>query len=619
MMRRSPRAAPVLALVVAAAAVRVWFWARAGAEYMPAVDQQEGYYEQGVNWLSRGVLSFGLTNSDPRLWRGPIYPAFLALCEAPFRDPWASHPRLALALLSALGAGFALWLGGRLGGRLAGWAAALLLAFDAEQIVSAATLNVHAFYGLALLGAAGAAALWAEDPSPARGLLLGAALGASLLVRSTHFLAVPLVLALAPPRRAVWPLVALVVVLLPWTARNALQLRVFQPLDAYSGAVNLYAASRGEAASSLVETAVSAADRQDPGLAAAFKADFSSAFPRLLALAERNIAADPWGYARGTARRWSLLFAPWLPTFAAALFACWRRKSRAAWAAFAVLASVNAYALVAVQDSYAECLRPLAALFWGLALAELAALFGRRQAPPPAETAAAAGFARVFAGVFAAAFAASLVLIAREAAVAGPLASRPTGTAPRAESLLRALARRDATGIGQFQYGIFLSMAERNAEACPQFSLAARRPRTRERARPFLIGCLLAAGRVDAAFAAAPAGDPSDVCRPMDRVDLGALPPSYYARCLRRFPRDARLLADGGVALWKAGRKSEALASLRAALAVDPASLPAALSLAVAAPGPASRAALARALSASREPAGSPARREAERLLSPGR
>ncbi|MBI3563851.1 MAG: glycosyltransferase family 39 protein, partial [Elusimicrobia bacterium] len=231
-----------------------------------------------------------------------MYPAFLALTELPFRDPWPAHPRLALALLSALGVGAAFALGARLGGRAAGWTAALLMSLDAGQVLSAGSLNVHAFYGLVLLGVALAAAAWAEDPAPASGLLLGGALGASLLTRSTHFLAVPLALAAgalrrdgarAALRRAAWPLAGLCAALLPWTARNALQFRVFSPLDAYSGAVNLYAASRGEVRTATVESAVAAAEAEDPGLRAAYDADRAAAYPRLLALARRRIAAAP--------------------------------------------------------------------------------------------------------------------------------------------------------------------------------------------------------------------------------------------------------------------------------------------------------------------------------------
>lgn len=585
----------LLALVAAAAGLRTWTWSRNGSAYLPTVEPEEGYYEQGVGLLSHGVLSMGLSGADPALWRGPVFPTFLALSEAPFKKPWVSHPRLAQGLLSALAVGFAFWLGGFLGGRFAAWAAAVLLAFDAGQMLSASSLNVHAFYGLVLLGLAGAAAWWARSPTPKRGLLLGAALGGSLLVRSTHFLSVPLILlAGMPPRRGkvqwhlgAWPLAALLLVLLPWTARNALFFKVFQPLDSYSGAVNLYAASRGKVQTSVVEEAVEWAAEEDPRIRTVYASDRPAVFPRLLHLAARRIAAAPLAYLRGVVTRWFDLFLPWLPVFALALFAAWRRKSRAVWAAFSVLVSLSAYALIAVQASYADCLRPLAAVFCGLALAELPSLSRRRTAPTKEEAKVSRALAAAYSSVFAVVLLASVLLLAREAAVAGPWSPRRSeGTAKvfavndsRAEKLLRALANQDATGILWTRLGVFDDMTGDHKRACTEFLRASRFSAQRDAVRPFLVDCLLAGGRLSDARRAADASvaaakDPASLAAALTvraRVLLSAHQDAAAQRDLKRAqalaPSDPRVQRAAIEADLAARRWPSAEKRLRAALA----------------------------------------------------
>lgn len=480
------RAAPLLAAIMLCAAVlRFGFWSRDSGAYMRSHDPEEGYYEQGVGLLSQGVFSFSPAAAGPKDWRGPVYPSFLALTETATRTPSASHPRLALALLSLLGVGFIFWLGSRIAGPWAGAAGAFLMAIDAGQILSASSLNIHAFYGLILLALAGAAALWVESPTPLRGVVLGAAFGATLLTRSSHFLAFPAVLLLgvrakdglaAHLKRWSFPVLALCAALLPWTVRNAAQFGVFEPFDLASSAVNLYAASTGALRSASVEEAAAAAAKEDPAIAGLYARRSAAMFPRLKALALARIARAPGGYALSCAKRLRLLFGRWWFALAAALFAGLARRTRACWAALAVAASLGAYALIATQEAYAEAARPLLALLLGVAAAEAARLGGARVPPPASNAAAGRAFAWALAAAFALVLAASFAFIAREAYVTrrGGSNGPPPAAGTRAELLLRDIARRDPTGLNEMAYARFLLSAGRTEEACAAFSGAAR-------------------------------------------------------------------------------------------------------------------------------------------------
>jgi predicted Zn-dependent protease len=81
---------------------------------------------------------------------------------------------------------------------------------------------------------------------------------------------------------------------------------------------------------------------------------------------------------------------------------------------------------------------------------------------------------------------------------------------------------------------------------------------------------------LDAALSA----DAAVACRAPLLDDRSQAAAPYLDACVARLPRDADLLNDRGVARWTAGKKEEALADFRAALAAKPGYLPAALSLA---------------------------------------
>jgi len=664
------RAAPLLGIILlGAAGLRLWFWTQASGAYMRSHEPEEGYYEQGVGLLSRGAFSLSPSVPAPANWRGPVFPSFLALTELASSRPSPSHPRLAQALLSVLGVAFVFWLGSRIGGPWAGLAGAALMALDAGQVLSANSLNVHAFYGLFLLVLAGASALWVEAPTARNGAWLGAAFGATLLTRSAHVFAVPAVLLLGAPRgdgvkaaakRAALPVLVLLAALAPWTLRNAAQFRVFEPFDSASGAVNLYAASLGRVESATVDQAVAEAEREDPGIAALYARSGGRVFPRLRALAVGRIARSPGRYARSCAARWWSLFGRWWPVLAAALFAALSRRTRAGWAVFLVAASLSAYALIAAQNAYADAARPLLALLLGTALSEAARRLGVRlpEKAAPADEALARGAAAALAGVFALVLAAAVVFTVREALLFRPgarLDEAPPPRDDRARRLLRGIAVQDPLGANWMTYGIYASTAGRPEEACAAFETAARFADVRAESLRRLAECSLALGRraaaesaltravaafgseapaellaaraslrwargdargAEADLARALARDARSACRPSGGlVDPGGMPPAYFDACVKRLPGDAGLWADRGVSLWKAGRAAEARASLRAALASDPGNVAAALSLAFTLGRDRSQAlrVLNAALAASREPAGSPLRAEAER------
>ncbi|MEQ1920316.1 MAG: hypothetical protein ABL955_14090, partial [Elusimicrobiota bacterium] len=413
-----PRSASILlvALLAAGGGLRLWS-AHALGDFYPG--QEEGYYEQGVSWLSRGVLSSGPTDARPRSWRGPGYPAFSALVELPFTRAHPAHLRYAVALLTVGGICAAYLLAVQLAGPLAGLLAAGLFALDAAQALSSSSLNVHAFYGLALLMLACMAARWAQTPSPRSGLMFGAALGLTLLTRSTHLFAAPFLLligawrgdgARAAVRRAAWPVTALILVMLPWTVRNAVRFGSFQPLDANSGAVNLYTAASGDDITAHIDVAMRRADLERPGVYENFARDAASPYPVLLSLAKAKILAAPGAYARGVMRRAWMLYGPWWPLLPPLLLLLWQKRDRAVWAAVLTLASLGAYPLVAVQSAYAEAAHPLAVVLAG---AGLATAWSRRLARKSWEpTPEVARGVRFGADAFFAVFAATLLLYA---------------------------------------------------------------------------------------------------------------------------------------------------------------------------------------------------------------
>ncbi|MEQ1919066.1 MAG: hypothetical protein ABL955_07695, partial [Elusimicrobiota bacterium] len=59
--------------------------------FSPYFDSHEEYYESGVALSETGLLSPDAEGLEPRAWRGPLYPAFIAVIEAGFAKPWPGH------------------------------------------------------------------------------------------------------------------------------------------------------------------------------------------------------------------------------------------------------------------------------------------------------------------------------------------------------------------------------------------------------------------------------------------------------------------------------------------------------------------------------------------------
>lgn len=651
-MKIRPASALLVALLAAGAGMRLW-QAHAVKDFYPG--QEEGYYEQGVSWLSRGVLSLGPTDARPRSWRGPVYPAFSALVEVPFSRAHPAHLRYAVAFLSVTGVCAAYLLAVQLAGPLAGLLAAGLFSLDAGQALSASSLNVHAFYGLALLMLACVAARWAQTPSPRRGLMFGAALGLTLLTRSTHLFAAPFLFligawrgdgARAAARRAAWPAAAFILVMLPWTTRNAVRFGSFQPLDANSGAVNLYTAASGDDITAHIEDAMRRADIERPGVYENFVRDAASPYPVLLSLAKAKIFAAPGAYARGILRRAWALYSPWWPVFPPLLLLLWQKRTRAVWAAAVTLLSLGAYPLVAVQSAYAEAAHPLSA---ALAGAGLASEWSRRRPRAHKEWESSPEVARGVrfgADAFFAVFALTLILYAAltlwEFRV---LAERgvPKLRDQRASALVYLAARAAPRHQGDPALRLLLANEGSRAlseppAAKPAEEVLTRALRLRDR------GQLRSAIEVVSAALSSDPGNPSLLIARAglrwDAVDAaaaialdaevaclntpalaepGRMPSSYFDACLSRFPGHVSLLGDRGVALWREGRREDAKASFRAALSKDPGNLPAAVSLAsVTQSGGEGMRALRLALTLSHEPADSRLRRRAEIMIKQG-
>lgn len=157
---------------------------------------------------------------------GPLYPYWLAVWYrllAP--DPW--YARVAQSALGVIDVALVLFIGRRVFGRVAGFAAAILLAlygplvFHENLLVLDVVLLTLALAGLALLLRAGQAGPW-------RGMVLGLMLGAAALARPTALLLAPLALwwlwrTAGAARRSVVALacVAWAALLVPVVARNA--------------------------------------------------------------------------------------------------------------------------------------------------------------------------------------------------------------------------------------------------------------------------------------------------------------------------------------------------------------------------------------------------------------
>ena len=372
-MRKPLRGWIGVALVVGAlglaARVAVAWRASGSAEAYLRADEE---YFLNAALLRWGGVHTRDADLVPEPGRAPLFPEFLALA--------GPSPLRAYLALAAAGAGAALgaWaLGAGLHSPLAGFLACALASLHPLSIQATARLDVHGFYGVMLLSLALAASAWARSGGTTfSSLWLGVALAASLLTRSAHLAAFPL-LAIAAvrwwgPRAALAILVAFggcALGLLPWTIRHAVLFGRALPLDAGVGSYNLMAAVSGGVAAVTIDEAVALADAVSPG----FHSRWSDldAFGRQVEMSRVAWAAlleNPGLWAAGIpARLWRLLV-PLLPLLPAAIWGA-LRGGRGAAAAGLVLASLAAYAAIGVGEGYSLDGLPLASALAGVGLA----------------------------------------------------------------------------------------------------------------------------------------------------------------------------------------------------------------------------------------------------------
>lgn len=492
----------------------------------PYAAAQEEYFLSSALLRARGVYSVDLAGSA-QTTRGPLFTTFLTLAQLGGSRPSPRAARLALALLGACTALAAWGLGARLRSPLAGSLAAAFVSLDPSLVASVRDFDVHGFYGAVVVLLAVASANWAEKKGDRlSGNLLGLALGASLLCRSAHFLAVPLLGTAAVAwwgrdglRRFARVLLVAAAVLAPWTLRNYAHTRRVVPLDAGVGAYNLLAAAGGGDRAVTYDEAFALADRLEPGFAAARRDEPEPVRDAaVLRLALRTIASSPLDYARGCARR---LAGYWLPVWPLLLLAAFAvvGAGRGIQATALIAASFCAYAGIGLGEGYRLGVEPLLAALAGIGAAGFLRSsqdHGTAPARAPLPLAAAAG----------AALAATMALLPGDA-----LASRRPWT-PDCQAPEGFLAAFLADGLRL--------AGERWYLAAPAASL---------RARP----------EVCAGMAAFESGDAKEAARHFDAAASIA-------------PHDPEIRVDLAVALAAAGQMVRALRECNeaATLAADP-------------------------------------------------
>ncbi|MFH1724139.1 MAG: glycosyltransferase family 39 protein [Elusimicrobiota bacterium] len=292
--------------------------------------------------LASGIASGRgyLLQDEPSAYRGPLYPLFLAAAMRVTASDAPGVLRLIQAILGLL----ALWLVYRLGAAIhspeAGAWAAMLMALYPEQVLLPTSLYTECFYALILLVVAWALACWRQDPRPARLAGLGAAIGLSLLTRST-LAALPVLLAawrlaeLRAGRRWLRETALLAVTVLlpltPWIVRNYARFGRVIPMETGVAGPALWYASKGWV------TAPSDMSSVEPMRTMYRRLPHTEwdrfATPRAL----RNMRARPMAYLLGCAKRalylWTTAYTPYLLYYHHRLSAWMQSGGRWSWIA----------------------------------------------------------------------------------------------------------------------------------------------------------------------------------------------------------------------------------------------------------------------------------------------
>lgn len=378
-------------------ALRLYHASSLYRQYLPHVDQEEGYYEAGMALLSGHTLGL-IPDFRPSAFRAPFYPAFIALVESPWTHPHPGHVRLAQVAVSCLDVALVFGLATAIASPWAGVAAAAWTALELEQILGVSALNVHGFYAFPILALCAALLIWLERRGAAAGCLLGFMLGVSLLTRSAHF-PFPLMFAGAylfwwkfPESLAVrFRRLALVggvtlLTLSPMIARNYVQFKKFILLDSHKGSYILLTSSSGPHLTTTVDQALDVAESIEPGFRAR-NLSGGELHGAMLSLALRNMRAHPLDYAWYCVQRfflfWGGLWLPWLLALAALML---DRDNKRLQAAALVAASFSGYAIAGGAPEYRAAVVPALLALAGCGLAALARRFGWGGQGQPAPT-----------------------------------------------------------------------------------------------------------------------------------------------------------------------------------------------------------------------------------------
>lgn len=573
------------------AALRLRLAAGHFSAWAPHLDRGEGYYEGAVNFLGYGVLADRVPSLFPSGSRGPLYQAFLVAVEALAPAPHPGWALFAQAALSAFAIVAVYELASELDSPLAGFLAAMWAACEPGIVEPVTRLDIASFYQTAVLAAACALARWVRSPSPGRTALLAAALAASLLCRTSHWLLAPAIAAAAlllpswRAARARLPALALcaAALLAIAAAAGALRLGRAAPLDAEAGALRLYATTRGE-------------DCCSPEQIRRWKGTGTDA--ELLARARAEIRARPLAFAGGVARNAAGFWAPYAAALLLAALALLARGAVPAGAAAAcvLLSFVGYHALATYRWHSDAVLLPLAPLAGAGLAVVLRRLFAQRLRGPFFRTPATGGSAgAALAAGFGALYVLLLVLYAAEAA--GGRVSRALGD-PASPAHRAPLSLLDlSVAVSRGAYGLEAradarAAAGRSLEACADLARLARLrgdPVLAERARacreeaPLAVEGLRLAGRALLAGATSlalradlPLALP---CRwpGWSRPEAGGA--SFLDRCAALAPRDPYIRQNRGVLRYIRGDKRGALEDFRASAAADPSFVQPVLSL----------------------------------------
>ena len=391
-MKRASPARLLTAALIIGGVLRLgaaWFYARTP---LSSGGDDVQYHELADNLeYGRGYLLDG----RPSAYRAPLYPLWLAGVMAVSGSRAPGFARFAQALLSLLTIWVAYRIGRELHSERAGAWAALLLALCPEQILLPTSLYCESVYALLVLLVAWALVRLRKKPETASAAWAGAALGLSLLMRSTLAL-VPLFFAPRKLKQVLLLLACAVLPLTPWIARNALRFGKLIPFESGVAGPVIWYASQGDIFAPGDETSVEPMKSMYAGLPPTEWDSFA------LRLARQEIAAHPIRYVKTSLQRtfalwtdsytcyllhdhqdlagymeagnhWSRVYWPDMALkLALALLAglgCWLERKRAGVLAVACLILYfNVYALGTVFARFAAPITPLFCVLAGLGL-----------------------------------------------------------------------------------------------------------------------------------------------------------------------------------------------------------------------------------------------------------